>query len=649
MCRVSQPVGNDSVQTESRNTMGLSLEGSLGPGQVLQDRYLIQGVLGRGGMGAVYQARDLHFGTVQRLCAVKEMVTSTVDQYLRDEMVRSFEREAETLATLSHPAIPRIFDFFNFGACVYLVLELIHGLDLGAMMGMTTAFLPVEQVRGWGMQLCDVLTYLHTLQPTPIIFRDMKPSNIMIDKDRRVRLIDFGIARTLQPDRKVTMIGTQGYAAPEMYSGRPELRSDIYALGATLHHLLTRVDPQNERPFSFDERPIRGVNPDVPEALASVVMRALSYDPEQRYPSAEAMKQSLLESDPSTVVTRPHSYAHDTPQPLEPPAETKSEATGAVCAWAFPCEDAVRTRPLVYNGVVYAGADDNNLWAVDAKSGSLRWRFPAGAPITASPAYAAGALYFGSADHKLYALDIRSGKMIWQLKTEGEIHARPAAGSGLVLAGSDDGYLYALKAGASYPQKVWTRDCLAPVRSAPVIENGRIYFGTHDGELMCLDASGAELWRVTGRRRIVAQPLIVDQLIYFGSIDCNIYAVQVDHPVIEWNFRTKGEVTAAAAYADGKVFIGAADGSFYALDSLGGQEVWRYPVGKPVVSAATIFRETVYFGALDGAVYALHAKTGELIWRYQTGGPIHSSPTVADGAIYIGSDDGHIYAFQGPA
>ena len=145
-----------------------------------------------------------------------------------------------------------------------------------------------------------MLTYLHGRRPQPIIFRDLKPSNIMVDLGRdKITLVDFGIAKTLQTDRKGTMIGTEGYSPPEQYRGLSEPRGDIYALGATLHHLLTNSDPRTETPFTFHERPIRKLNPAVGADTQAVIMRALEYDAARRWDTAAAMKaaiQSVLDA-----------------------------------------------------------------------------------------------------------------------------------------------------------------------------------------------------------------------------------------------------------------------------------------------------------------------------------------------------------------
>ena len=166
-------------------------------------------------MGAVYQARDLNFANVTKLIAVKEMINMAQDQQLREQTMRNFERESEILATLSHPAIPQIYDYFSFGDRAYLVQEFIQGRDLEALLNNAgDKYLPLDKVLDWAVEICDVLQYLHTHDPEPIVFRDMKPSNIMIDHRSAVRLIDFGIAKTFQDPRQPgTMIGTEGLLA----------------------------------------------------------------------------------------------------------------------------------------------------------------------------------------------------------------------------------------------------------------------------------------------------------------------------------------------------------------------------------------------------------------------------------------------------
>ncbi|MDY7042302.1 MAG: serine/threonine-protein kinase, partial [Chloroflexota bacterium] len=305
---------------------------TLSKGTLLQGRYEIVRVLAVGGMSIVYQARDLRFSNVTKLCAIKEMVNSAPDPHLRDLAVQNFEREANILATLSHPSVPKIFDYFSEGTRSYLVMELVEGDDLETMLNQDPDFLTDQQVIEWAIQICDVLDYLHSYTP-PIIYRDIKPPNLMLDKHGRVMLVDFGIAKVFQTGQKGTMIGTEGYSPPEQYRGAAEPRGDLYALGATMHHLLTKRDPRLEPPFSFHERPIRSCNPGVSAGLEAIVMRALEYDVERRFESADAMKQALL------LLSSPAQGAGEM-QPTVALA-TDNQAGGIQPLWTFKCEDEV--------------------------------------------------------------------------------------------------------------------------------------------------------------------------------------------------------------------------------------------------------------------------------------------------------------------
>lgn len=654
---------NDTKHIESEQSSLTVPEGSLQPGQVLQSRYRILGIIGMGGMGAVYQGRDLHFPTVPKLVAVKEMINMAQDQQLRETTMKNFEREAEILATLNHPAIPQIYDFFSFGDRAYLVMEYIQGKDLEGILNSTEDFLPIEQIRQWGIEICDVLSYLHNHEPEPIVFRDMKPSNVMIDHHRRVRLIDFGIAKTFQIGQPGTMIGTDGYAAPEQYKGLASPSADIYALGATLHHLLTRRDPRLEPPFSFHKRPILELNPMVPEALAAVVMRAVNYNPEDRYASADAMKQSLEAAGPqvagvsvsvpqapvgrvapaSAPVERGASPGSDQ-RPVAPEAVVRSG--NIVPIWSFQVEDAIRSTPLINDGIVFVGSYDNNLWALDAREGSLVWKFATGGGIGSSPAYSGGMVFVGSTDGALYAVDAYTGNRKWLFKTDGKIYSTPAPAVGLVFFGSDDGKLYAIRPGPAGAREMWHFNAMAPVRSSPRVISDRLFFGTDIGEFLCINISGDMRWRFETRRRVLPTPLVYENLVFIGSDDWYFYALDIDQGYPIWRFRTRGPVVSSAALGDKVVYFGSADGCVYALEALGGRELWRYEVGRPVTSSPCVYGEVVYVGAVDGALYTLHAKTGELLWRFQSNGPIISSPRVAEDIVYVGSDDHRLYALQ---
>lgn len=234
-------------------TRGGSLPGPTGrlaSGQLLKQRYRIKQIVGQGGMGAVYKAEDIPFGN--RLVAVKEVRQTGLDPQEVAEAAEQFKQEAILLAGLKHPNLPSIYDHFEENGRWYLVMDFIEGDTLAEHLNKAKGkVLPVPEVLDIGIQLSKVLAYLHTRTPNPVIFRDLSPSNVMLDPDGHVYLIDFGIARFFKPGqtKDTTPYGKAGYASPEQY-GRAQTtpQSDIFSLGAALHEMLSGNDPSNNTP-----------------------------------------------------------------------------------------------------------------------------------------------------------------------------------------------------------------------------------------------------------------------------------------------------------------------------------------------------------------------------------------------------------------
>ncbi len=241
-----------------------SQTGRLAPQALLQKRYMIVGQAGKGGMGAVYEAVDTRSG--QKRVAIKEMSQGHLNNQELLAATAQFQQEAHLLGSLSHPNLPRIFDAFNERGRSYLVMDFIDGKTLHQLLRKNPGQpLPLEQVIDYACQLCHVLSYLHQQTP-PIIFRDVKPGNVMVTNQGHVFLIDFGIARffTEGKEQDTIQLGSPGYAAPEQHgSGQTNPRSDIYGLGATLHFCLTGRDPYRAQDH-FTFIPIRQINPQVP-------------------------------------------------------------------------------------------------------------------------------------------------------------------------------------------------------------------------------------------------------------------------------------------------------------------------------------------------------------------------------------------------
>jgi serine/threonine protein kinase len=236
-------------------------------------------------MGSVYLAQDTR---LPRQWALKEMTDQFTDPAERAEAESAFLAEAAILAGLNHPNLPRVVDFFQDQGRNFLVMDFVAGTTLEKRLQQGP--LGVQEALQLGVQIAQVLDYLHS-QSHPVIFRDLKPANIILTPEGRPTLVDFGIARLFRQGAgsDTRALGTPGYAAPEQYGrGQSDHRTDIYALGATLHHCLSGRDPA-ESPFSF--QPLTGA---VPADLDRVVTRALQLKPEDRFASAADMAQALL-------------------------------------------------------------------------------------------------------------------------------------------------------------------------------------------------------------------------------------------------------------------------------------------------------------------------------------------------------------------
>ena len=292
-------------------------------GEVLRDRYKITAYIGQGGMGSIYRAEDLRLEG--RQCAIKEVqndlsLAREAQQQARDQ----FYREASILARLDHPNLPKVSDYFSSDDRDYLVMDFVPGRDLKEIVNeakQNNRFLAEPEVLSWANQLAGALEYLHH-QDQAILHRDIKPSNLKVTPAGVLKLVDFGLVKQLAPDeRTVTVIqglGTAYYTPLEQYggdTGHTDARTDIYAFGATLYHLLTNEPPAEakERFLSADSlKPIRSVNPAVSANTEQAILWAMALHPDDRPPDvatfAEALQHNnnlLVRAEGETLLVQP--------------------------------------------------------------------------------------------------------------------------------------------------------------------------------------------------------------------------------------------------------------------------------------------------------------------------------------------------------
>ena len=664
---------------------------TLPAGTVLEDRYEIQRIAGRGGMSTVYVARDLRFTQVERLTAIKEMYDVDPDARVRALRLVNFERESALLATLSHPAIPRIYDYFSRNGLVYLVLEYIDGEDLERMLANQKMAFREDLILRWAIEICDVLAMLHDQKPDPVVFRDLKPSNIMLRTSGQIVLIDFGIARTIQGRQRGTMIGTEGYAPPEQYRGIADARGDIYALGATLHHMATNSDPRLETPFTFSERPIRTLNPEISEELAAVIMKMVAYNPADRYQSVHHLRADLeivqqrqaAASFMASGMTPIHpvgSAGQPTPQ-LDVPAPAVRQGTTVLGVPPVPVEPATMTtmvpaierKPVkkraarrrrddspterllwststgdevrgsaVFDGQAFAiGSYDGHLYSVGVIDGIVRWRFRTGRGVVSRPAVSGDTIVFGSEDYSLYAVDQRDCSLRWSHRTGMPVRSSPAIHGDAVIVGSDDAWVYSLDVETgkvNWRQRTW-----GPVRSSPVVAHTRVLIGCDDTYLYALnDRTGRVEWRVSSGSPIQTAPLVVGDRVFVTSRGGIINAYTLSGGERLWQFDARAPLLASVREVDGLLVVGSSDGALYGLACDDGTPRWVERHANQITATALVAGPVGYVGTVDGDCICFNTATGDLVWRYQVGGSIVSTPAYGNGIIVVGSTDGRI-------
>lgn len=263
---------------------------ALQTGDILNERYRIDGLLGEGGFGAVYRASDLTFGTP---CAIKE------NHDPNPEAQRQFQLEAQTLHTLRHPNLPLVTDYFSEGKAQFLVMDFVKGEDLAKALERSVIPLPEKKVIKWLVEIGSALSYMHNQSP-PVIHRDIKPANIKITPDGKAILVDFGISKVYDPKSR-TIKGARamspGFSPFEQYGHAPtDQRTDVYALGATAYTLLTgRVPTESISRMAGESLPApRERNDEISKHVDSAIMRALALMPQDRYQTIDAFCNALL-------------------------------------------------------------------------------------------------------------------------------------------------------------------------------------------------------------------------------------------------------------------------------------------------------------------------------------------------------------------
>lgn len=308
--------------------------------------------------------------------------------------------------------------------------------------------------------------------------------------------------------------------------------------------------------------------------------------------------------------------------------------------WTFKTNGKVFASPLIVNGILFIGSEDQNLYAIDSRTGSLEWKFKTNGAVHSSVTHQDGIIYFGSFDGNYYALDAKHGKKIWSFKTEGE---KWMGGKGY----------FGMKPDSLYMSDPWEFYLSSPI--VKKIHNATmVFFGSSDGNLYALDAkSGALKWKFKTNGIIHSTPTIDNNTLYIGCWDTFLYAIDAQTGTLKWKFKTGDQMAMAGIQSSprvdhGMVYFGARDAHLYALDANTGEMKWKFFADNAwILSTATMRDSTIYFGTSDSyLVVALNAFNGNVKWKTQLGGYVFSSPFLYEKNLFIGDFTGKIYSLE---
>lgn len=661
--------------------------------RVLAQRYELTTLLGRGGMGEVWAARDL---MIDRRVAVKLLYTGA-----DDGETALFLREARTAGGVDHPGVVTVHDVGqDADGTLYLVMEHVEGRDLARVLredGPPPVSVAADRV-------AQAAVALHAAHRAGVVHRDLKPANLMLTPDGVVKVLDFGIARHAAATRQSTrLIGTLAYMPPERVRGSSgDARGDLYSLGWVLHELLTGTKPFGTgEPMALmyahlrtaPEPPSR-VRPEVPAALDALVLRMLAKKPADRPRDAAEVARLLqpfadgTDALVPTVVLRPRVvsrrgallsglgvvgaavglgiYNRDTgtgkggPRPGDsgkPVAGTSSGAPAAApipkrAARLFAVREEIDNSPVIVADTAYITSTDRHVYAVDIATGKQRWSFhPDG--LLQRPLVSGGLVHVVGSLDKLYTLDAATGVKLWEYPTD-QVLSTPITTGGVVYAGGrNSGVVYALDARTG--AKRWEFATNDAVHDALASWKGVVVAASWDGRLYGLDAeNGARIWTFDPPGNGPFDPVAGDGRLFCtgrtASGEPRLFAIDHITGVPDWSVDITGIPFAHLVFADGKGFHAGVDPdvseSVRAFDTFTGKMSWEYPLGKRNSTGLAPNDRSLYVGCVEGAIIALDTRSGEVRWTTVPGGRIPGSLAVADGLVYAGSEDRNLYALD---
>jgi eukaryotic-like serine/threonine-protein kinase len=615
------------------------------PGDLLDERYLITGDLGQGGMAYVFRAKDQHLDREVALKVLRPHLTET-DQ-------ERFRREIRTLARLSHPGIVTIYDLGR-GEHVYFAMELVEGGLFTELGPLEPDPEPFQKLLNATISVAETLSYVHKLG---VIHRDLTPRNILLTTNGHPKVMDFGLVQLAESSRQLTRtgltLGTPHYMAPEQAQGAGTgTHTDIYALGAVLYKAVTGINPfeaDNDQAILYqhvysDVSPVTKHNPFVPKALADLIEALLAKNPEERPSSANEVAhilRSILYQATSNLASQRGAGPAQQSVYLEGPINARELKS----AWQLKLSEGPQwpSALTAAEGFFFVGLPSEEVRVLRPADGSTQARFAAPDEVNVAPLYIAGHVLLISRDGSLSALAWPKGTMVWSDPDIAAVGAVPMGENILVST-----RLGSLEHRSVLNEVFWKYEAESPAMTPPVVHKLQACFVTQEGWVHSVDTTTGKGKFKIELGAVAATPSAKDGLLLLPERSGELHAFDLEKREVKWSYDLEGALWASPICWQNYVYAVSWSNMVRCLSLKTGDDIWEHDLQAQVTATPIIAAGVLYIVTENGGLVALEAQTGKVLFEDTvTLSAIQASPLVIGNTLIVAALDGTVKAYKG--